>query len=299
MDAKKTALKAVAGALPVALVPGVAQSKTLVRFAHAVPGAGEGKLVELGGKTPQTVATATFGTESPYHGVLAGVRRLGLSVGGKIVSTVKARLSDHAHYSVIALAPSAGPKLMVLTDGRGQRGTAKVRVVHAAPEFGSPAVKVDGKAVLKSFKFEGVTPYLKLAPGKHSFAAQHMGEKMPALEADGVPLADGSATTVLVVGTRGQKTRFVLTHDQSAPRRSTAGRAHRTVSKATPAASDASIHVVKSGECLWSIARARLGRSASNAAVAREVLRIWNVNGAHVPSGNPNVIVPGLRLKVA
>jgi hypothetical protein len=296
MNAKKTAVKVMAaGALPAAMFPTLAGADAHLRFAHAVPGAGEGRLVKLGGKHPQTLGSARFGTESAYRGVVAGATKLGLVVGGKVVSTVSAHLKDGAHYSVIALAPSSGPKLVVVPDGRGRRGVARVRVIHAAPELGSPNVIVDGKVVAKSFHFGAISPYLTLKPGKHAFSAMQPKSKMAVLSASGVPVADGSATTVLVVGTRGQKTRFVLTADPSAPRRSTTGGA----GKASAPGAGGDVHVVRSGESLWSIARTRLGRGATNAAIAREVLRVWNINASHVPSGDPDLILPGLRLKLA
>lgn len=297
MDAKRSALKAFAvGILPAAIFPGLAAAKAELRFAHAVPGAGEGQLVVLGTGQPKDVGNAAFGQESSYRAVIAGPFRFGLRVGGKIVSTVKARIADGAHYTVIALAPSTGPKLVVIPDESGKPGTARVRVVHAAPELGSPDVQVDGKTVAHGFRFGAISPYLSLTPGKHAFAAMRPPAKMPLLAASGVPLAAGSATTILVVGTRGQKTRFVLTHDPSAARTSTT---KASASRPAPTSSAPGVHVVRSGECLWTIAAAHLGGHPSNAAIAAEVQHVWNMNASRVASGDPNVILPGLRLRLS
>jgi Domain of unknown function (DUF4397) len=225
---------------------------------------------------------------------VAGPFRLGLRVGGKIVSTVKARLADGAHYTVLALAPASGPKLVVVPDGTGKAGTARVRVIHAAPELGSPNVVVDGKTVARGFRFGAISPYFALTPGKHSFAAMRPKVSMPVLSASDVPLAAGSATTILVVGTRGQKTRFVLTHDPSASTTKVSAK------KAAPAPTGSgTVHVVHSGESLWTISADHLGKGASNAQIANEVLRVWNLNKANVVSGDPNLILPGLRLRLA
>jgi Domain of unknown function (DUF4397) len=311
MDGRRRALKTFAiGLLPAALFPSLAAAKTDVRFAHAVPGAGSGELLAVngGGGGTVSVGTATFGAESPYRSIVAGPLRFGLRVGGKIVSTVRARLRDGGHYTVLAIAPSAGPKLLVVPDGTGRPGTARVRVIHAAPELGSPDVAVDGKTVAHGFRFGAISPYFDLTPGKHTLAAMRPGVSMPVLKASGVPLAAGSATTVLVVGTRGQKTRFVLTHDPSAAGTSTKPAAPKPTATRTssaqkkasaPAGGSAGVHVVKSGECLWTIVAHHLGGHPSNAAIAAEVQHVWHMNSSKVASGDPNVILPGLRLQLS
>jgi hypothetical protein len=309
MESRRNMFKTFAiGLLPAALFPGLAAANSDVRFAHAVPGAGEGQLLAVNSSGTEHLGRAAFGAESRYRSVVAGPVRFGLRVGGKIVSTVRASLRDGAHYTVVAISPSAGPKLLVVPDGTGKPGTARVRVIHAAPELGSPNVEVDGKTAAKGFRFGAISPYFDLAPGKHTFAAMQPGVKMPVLEAKGVPLTAGTATTVLVVGTRGQKTRFVLTHDPSASGTSTQPAVAKTKTTkpaatkkaaSAPKTGAAGMHVVKSGECLWTIAAHRLGSGASNAAIAAEVQHVWDMNQSRVASGDPNVILPGLRLQLS
>ena len=62
-----------------------------------------------------------------------------------------------------------------------------------------------------------------------------------------------------------------------------------------PAPAGAS-YVVRSGDSLWSIARARLGGGASAAAVARLVQAIWHANAAVIRTGDPDLLHPGTRL---
>jgi Tfp pilus assembly protein FimV len=64
-----------------------------------------------------------------------------------------------------------------------------------------------------------------------------------------------------------------------------------------PAVSDR-VHVVRSGESLWSIAEDLLGPGASTAQIARAVERLWALNAERIGSGDPDVIVSGQRLVV-
>lgn len=312
MHGKQSAIRILAaGLLPAAIFPGIAAARAELRFAHAVPGAGEGRLVVIGrdGKVRDVLGSAAFGAESSYTSAITGSVRLGLEVGGKVVATTAANLLSGRHYTVVALSPSAGPKLVVVPDGRGRPGQARVRVIHAAPELGSPDVAVDGKAVVRDFRFGAVSPYLALKPGKHALGAMQPRTGKAALSISGVRLRAGSATTILVVGSRGKRTRFEVTRDPSAARvSSTSKEAKAPKATATPrkvahkqtsngGAATGGAHVVQRGESLWSIAAHRMGGGASDAKIASEVWRIWRMNRAHVASGDPNLILPGLRLR--
>jgi hypothetical protein len=55
-------------------------------------------------------------------------------------------------------------------------------------------------------------------------------------------------------------------------------------------------HVVRPGESLWSIASEVLGGRASSALVAAEVRRLWQLNGRHIGSGDPDLLAVGTRL---
>ena len=57
-------------------------------------------------------------------------------------------------------------------------------------------------------------------------------------------------------------------------------------------------YVVKPGDSLWRIARANLGGSPSNARVAGEVKRLWDLNDVEIGTGNPDLIYAGQRLKL-
>jgi len=57
-------------------------------------------------------------------------------------------------------------------------------------------------------------------------------------------------------------------------------------------------HVVRAGECLWSIAEAMLPGGASNAAIAHEVARLWHLNAHRIGTGDPSLLMVGTRLRL-
>ena len=57
-------------------------------------------------------------------------------------------------------------------------------------------------------------------------------------------------------------------------------------------------HVVEAGESLWSIARRLLGPDASPAQVAREVDRLWELNKERIGTGDPDLLMVGVTLRL-
>lgn len=60
----------------------------------------------------------------------------------------------------------------------------------------------------------------------------------------------------------------------------------------------ARIHTVRPGESLWAIAADLLGPDASATIIAAEVARLWELNREHIPSGDPDLIAVGQRLRL-
>jgi len=58
------------------------------------------------------------------------------------------------------------------------------------------------------------------------------------------------------------------------------------------------VHVVRSGETLWSIASGLLPREAPDARVAHVVDQLWRLNAGAIASGDPDVILPGQALRL-
>ncbi len=72
--------------------------------------------------------------------------------------------------------------------------------------------------------------------------------------------------------------------------------ARSTQAKASRAKSGDRVHVVAPGESLWSIASDLLGDDASVARTAREVNRLWQLNGGHIGTGDPDLLMVGTKL---
>lgn len=57
-------------------------------------------------------------------------------------------------------------------------------------------------------------------------------------------------------------------------------------------------HVVRPGESLWSVASALLPLAASNAEIAAEVQRLWQLNQERIGTGDPSLIYAGTVLRL-
>lgn len=58
------------------------------------------------------------------------------------------------------------------------------------------------------------------------------------------------------------------------------------------------VHVVRVGECLWSIAEALLPGGVDNAEVAAEVQRLWKLNAQRIGTGDPSLLYAGTELRL-
>ncbi|MGI8506512.1 MAG: DUF4397 domain-containing protein [Solirubrobacteraceae bacterium] len=189
--------------------------------------------------------------------------------------------------------------------------TSLVRVIHAAPELGSPELTLDSRPAVKSLSFTQATPYLSVNPGVHSLGAMRPGDSTPLLSGVHVKLVPGVAYSAIVVGSRGQRVRLVTVVDRSAPlirsvahRRpaghTPAGSGHHkpASSGGRPASGGSGSVVVEPGDSLWSIARGLLPAGAGDEAIEHKVIEIWDRNAKRIGTGDPNLIFAGQRLLV-
>jgi nucleoid-associated protein YgaU len=59
-----------------------------------------------------------------------------------------------------------------------------------------------------------------------------------------------------------------------------------------------SVHTVRAGECLWSIAEALLPSGADNAEIEAEVQRLWRLNADRIGTGDPSLVYAGTELRL-
>lgn len=282
-------------ALTTLAVPAVAHADSALSFVHAVPGAGKATL--QAGST--RVGEEGFAGASAYRNVGSGATTLILkSADGKTLATKKVDLADGSRYAVVALLDGMKPVLEAFKDAKPQAGVAKLRVVHAVPELGSPEIWVDGKKVMDKLGYRSASPYLTVKPGTHTYSAHRPNDG--AILSGSLPLKAGTVSTGFVVGSRGEKVRVVPALDAqttAAPAKQKKQKKKAKVRKTAPAApSGGTSYTIRAGDSLWTIARRDLGGHAGNAATARRVVQIWNANAKTIGTGNPNLIRPGTRL---
>lgn len=271
------------------VVPARALARVGVRFVHAVPGAGAAQL--LTGRSG-SVGRAAFGQFTRYRSLGSGAVTLRLLSGGHTLASTRAVLRDGLRYTVIALSPRPGHLVLrVLPDRRGQPGQTSLRMIHAAPELGRPDIRLDGKVVGHSVPFEAVTSYLPVSPGAHRIAVTPPSG--PPLASVRIDLPPSSASTAIVVGTRGQRTRIVTALDGVAAAKAPASHPSMPRRRA-----GSSWYVVLPGDSLWKIARHELGGSATDHATAQRARRLWAMNHQRIGTGDPNVVMSGQRIRV-
>lgn len=188
-----------------------------VRFVHAVPGAGNAELVVKGGSA--IGGAVAFGQSTSYTAVPAGSHELVLQSGSKALARAHVDLSNSDHYTVVAMAQGKGAQLRPYTDGRAADAKSRLRLIHAAPELGSPDVRLGRQTVAEGVKYTDATPYLTVAPGTYTLeVTKPGGGGRPIVEKSGVALGAGTSSTAFLIGTRGESTRVMVAADQtSAP----------------------------------------------------------------------------------
>jgi nucleoid-associated protein YgaU len=282
------------------LIPAQALANALIRFIHAVPGVGKAKVQINDGSGNVDIGSIGFGQVTPWHSIRSGSFQWVLKGGGKTLVAGTSTVGNGA-YDIVVLDKSSGVGLGIYKARAGKSGTSLVRVIHAAPELGSPELTVDSKEAVKSLAFTQATPYVSLAPGPHTLGAMKPGGTASLVSGGRVTLSPGVAYSAIVVGSRGQRVRVVAVVDRGAPltRSGSSGSAGSSGSSSSSSGSSSTGSgsvVVKPGDSLWSIARKLLPSGASNAAIEHKVVAIWGANAKRIGTGDPNLIFSGTRL---
>jgi Domain of unknown function (DUF4397) len=190
-----------------------------VRLVNARPGAhAVGLKVVVGGAAPPPVGPASYAQVTPYVRVSPGNAQIslsGLRSSDGSPNQVTQSLVDGGGYTAIALAKgSKGFTLKLYRDGHARKGTARLRVIHAAPELGSPDVKLGQRTVAERLAFADATPYLSEQPGSYDVAVAKPGSSTPIFKHT-VALSAGVATTAILTGSGGAPERLITATDDT------------------------------------------------------------------------------------
>jgi hypothetical protein len=193
-----------------------ASASARLRLIDARPGSDTVRLdVAVGSQRTPAGGETRYGQVTPYVNVAPGTATLELMSGGGSSAAAEAsqELVDGVSYTAVAIAKgSAGFALKVLRDGRAKAGKARLRVVHAAPELGSPDVRLGGRTVAEAVGFRSATPYLTVDPGSYALAVARPGSDEAIFEKR-VTLTAGSASTAVLAGSAGATERVILATD--------------------------------------------------------------------------------------
>lgn len=190
-----------------------------VRLVNARPGSHAiGLKVIVGGAAPPTIGEASFGQVTPYANVAAGsasVALSGLQPGDGNPGQATQQLVDGDRYTAVALAKgSKGFEVRVYHDGSARSGTARLRVLHAAPELGSPNVRLGQRTIAEKVAFRDATPYLSVTPGSYALAVVRPGGTAPIFGKQ-IAVSAGTASTAILAGSGGARERVILATDDT------------------------------------------------------------------------------------
>src|SRR4051794_36814992 len=184
-----------------------------VRLVNARAGSTSvGLKVVVGDTAAPAIGAAAYGQVTPYENVSAGAASIDLT-GASGHATQQ--LADGKRYTVIALPKgSKGFQLEVYTDGDAKKKTANLRVIHAAPELGSPDIKLGERTIAEKVAFKASSPYLSVDPGSYQLAVVKPGGTTPIFEHQ-VSLSAGVATTAILAGSGGARERLIMATDET------------------------------------------------------------------------------------
>lgn len=281
------------------ILPAQALARAVVRFVHAVPGAGKATVEVDSGGGDQKLGSVGFAQVTPWRSIRSGSFRWTLvGSGGKKLASGTSSVVAGA-YDIVVLDKPSGISLGVYKAATAGPGTSLVRAIHAAPELGSPQLDIDSKVVLNRLSFTSATPYLSVKPGTHTLAATRPADSAPLFSAPATKFESGTAYSAIVVGSRGERVRIVTVVDRGAPLTRAGGPKTGTVRPSRPAraaGSRSKIIVIHPGDSLWAIARRVTGPHAGNEAVQRKLAAIWALNANRIGTGDPNLIFAGQTL---
>lgn len=128
-------------------------------------------------------------------------------------TSVKQTLADGHSYTVVELPKN---QLVVFEDGTARPRTARLRVIHAAPELGSPDIQLDKRTIAEGLKYRQATPYMTVDAGSYTLAVTKPGSTggKPIFQ-QRISLAAGTATSATLAGSGGAQEKLIVTNDDT------------------------------------------------------------------------------------
>src|SRR4051794_29573818 len=177
-----------------------------VRLGNARPGSQALSLkIIQGSRAPPTFGDAPYGPGTPYVKLPPGSANIGLSGLPASADASKAQtteqLEDGHNYTAVALAlGSKGFQIEVYKDGAARGKKARLRVIHAAPELGSPNVRLGQRTIAEKLEFKEATPYLTVAPGSYALSVVRPGSSSAVFSQQVSVSAGGGSPAALAGG---------------------------------------------------------------------------------------------------
>src|SRR5215213_185383 len=207
---------ALAAVILLAVAAASAQAATRARLVNARGGSDPVTLVVSAGGGDSTAGSSVtsvgrepvaYGEAGDFVDVPSGSVKLSLKDGGS--KEAEATLTDGASYTVIALPKDA---IKVVRNGTAKAGEARVRIVHAAPELGSPDVRLGKRTIAQELDFRAATKYLTVQPSSYDVAVAKPDAGDVLFERS-VSLTAGTATTIVIAGSGGSPQRLIEVND--------------------------------------------------------------------------------------
>ena len=193
-----------------------------IRFIHAVPGAGAATVTVSSDGSKKVTSATTFGNSSTPLEIPSGSNTFELkaSGGGPDLAKLTDTVANGHMYTLVAIPKpdEDGVVLKLYENEKPRSGKALFTMIHAAPELGTPDVKVGDEVVAQKLAYGTAMDWTSVQPGTKDVSIWKPGGKGdPIAVAKDVPLTAGTATTSVVVGSHGEKTKIVLVSDTAAP----------------------------------------------------------------------------------
>ena len=186
-----------------------------VRFVQAIPGADAPELHATAGEISQRIGRGLgFGEIGRYEDVPAGDVTFELiQADGRPVSGTDQQLRNRAHYTVVAMD---NKRPVVLSEGRAEGGTSRVRVVNAAPELGRVDVLLDVESLAKGIGYGEVSGYTGIGPGAYALRITNPQDGSTIAAGGLLTLTAGTSSTAFIVGSAGEPVDVVVASDRTA-----------------------------------------------------------------------------------